>query len=94
MTKDPRKPTTLIHSLPTRQRTETAPRQDGRVVKRSAASQPGAHLQPSAEEIGRRAYEIFLRRGGHHGRDMDDWLQAEAELRTQGQRTLRPSTTR
>ncbi|HWP84362.1 MAG TPA: DUF2934 domain-containing protein [Terriglobia bacterium] len=27
-----------------------------------------------------RAYEIYLDRGGQHGRDIDDWLQAEAEL--------------
>jgi hypothetical protein len=32
-------------------------------------------------EIARRAYEIFERRGGGHGHDLDDWLQAEGELR-------------
>jgi hypothetical protein len=31
-------------------------------------------------EIARRAYEIFLGRGGHDGHDLEDWLQAEAEL--------------
>lgn len=36
---------------------------------------------PSPEQISRRAYELFLSRGGQHGRDLDDWLQAEAELR-------------
>jgi hypothetical protein len=35
---------------------------------------------PSEEEIARRAYEIFLRRGGDHGNDIEDWLQAEREL--------------
>ncbi len=34
------------------------------------------------EEIARRAYEIFLKRGGKHGSPMSDWLQAEAELRS------------
>ena len=33
------------------------------------------------EEIARRAYEIFERRGRSHGHDFDDWLQAERELR-------------
>jgi len=32
------------------------------------------------EEIAARAYEIFLRRGAEHGRDFDDWLQAQEEL--------------
>lgn len=27
-----------------------------------------------------RAYELYLARGGEHGRDMDDWLAAEQEL--------------
>jgi Protein of unknown function (DUF2934) len=39
------------------------------------------HSEPSTEEISRRAYEIFLERGGAHGSDSDDWLQAELELR-------------
>ena len=32
-------------------------------------------------EIARRAYELFLARGGVHGRDVEDWLTAEQELR-------------
>jgi hypothetical protein len=31
-------------------------------------------------EIRRRAYEVYLERGGHSGRELDDWLQAEREL--------------
>jgi hypothetical protein len=33
------------------------------------------------EEIRRRAYEIYLERGEHPGRELDDWLQAERELK-------------
>ena len=33
-----------------------------------------------AEDIRRRAYEIYLERGEQPGRDLDDWLQAECEL--------------
>jgi hypothetical protein len=33
----------------------------------------------SAEEMRRRAYEIYLERGEQPGREMDDWLQAEIE---------------
>ncbi len=36
---------------------------------------------PAREEIARRAYAIFRARGGTHGYDIDDWLQAERELR-------------
>jgi len=35
---------------------------------------------PITEAIAFRAYELFLARGGQHGRDLEDWLQAEREL--------------
>jgi len=35
---------------------------------------------PTAEEIQLRAYEMYVGRGGIHGLDTDDWLQAEREL--------------
>lgn len=36
---------------------------------------------PSYDDIARAAYERYLSRGGDHGRDFDDWLEAERELR-------------
>ena len=36
---------------------------------------------PTHDEISARAYEIYLRDGCVGGRDLDNWLQAEAELR-------------
>jgi hypothetical protein len=33
------------------------------------------------EEIRRRAYELYEKRGGEHGRAQEDWFQAEAEIR-------------
>lgn len=33
------------------------------------------------EQISIRAYEIYLARGGEHGRDAEDWYQAERELK-------------
>lgn len=36
---------------------------------------------PSQKEIAQRAYELFLARGAGQGQEVDDWLQAEAELR-------------
>jgi hypothetical protein len=32
-------------------------------------------------ETEKRAYELYEARGGEHGRDVDDWLEAEEELR-------------
>jgi Protein of unknown function (DUF2934) len=33
------------------------------------------------ERIRRRAYELYLRRGKEPGSELDDWLQAEGEIR-------------
>ncbi len=32
------------------------------------------------EQIRHRAYELYEQRGGESGRELDDWLQAEAEV--------------
>lgn len=34
------------------------------------------------KDIARRAYDLYLARGGEPGHDVDDWLQAERELRS------------
>jgi heme oxygenase len=34
------------------------------------------------EDVARRAYDLFLARGGQHGHDVDDWLEAERQLLT------------
>jgi DUF2934 family protein len=36
------------------------------------------------DRLAQRAYELYLARGGQDGRDMDDWLTAEQELRGGG----------
>lgn len=33
------------------------------------------------EVVAHRAYELYLERGAEDGRDVDDWLTAERELR-------------
>jgi Protein of unknown function (DUF2934) len=40
----------------------------------------GDARRPSQEAIAKRAYELFLQRGSVPGYELDDWLQAEAEL--------------
>ncbi len=49
--------------------------------KSSPESQPQtASGAPAREEIELRAYQIYVERGGAHGQDVEDWLQAEREL--------------
>jgi hypothetical protein len=36
---------------------------------------------PSEEEVRLRAYQRYLERGGGHGMDFEDWLEAERELK-------------
>ncbi len=36
--------------------------------------------EPSGEEIARRAHQLYLQRGGEHGKDVEDWVRAEKEL--------------
>jgi Protein of unknown function (DUF2934) len=38
-------------------------------------------VEPTLDDIRRRAYERYLERGGKHGQHFDDWLEAERELR-------------
>ena len=50
-------------------------------VRASKKSNGGADPFNDPDSVARRAYEIFQRRGGNHGADLDDWLEAERELR-------------
>ncbi len=43
--------------------------------------QESTRREATDEEIRTRAYEIYLARGGALGFELDDWLQAERELR-------------
>lgn len=47
-------------------------------VDLSVSAEPAALIE---EEIALRAYEIYLERGKTDGNDVDDWLQAEYELK-------------
>jgi hypothetical protein len=72
MTPKNRKSETLEHASPIQPRAEDT--SPNRAVNHS--------------EVRRRAYEIYLERGGLTGCELEDWLQAEYELRT-GARFIR-----
>jgi len=51
------------------------------------AKSPSSHeLHSSHEAIAVRAYEIFMGRGGVHGRDLEHWFEAERQLMEESQK--------
>mgnify|MGYP003538046969 CR=1 FL=1 len=58
---------------------------NGTVVLRRTGKMEKAYSEPPAigshDLIASRAYEIWQHRGQVHGRDQQDWFQAERELR-------------
>src|ERR1700726_2073455 len=77
-------------TMPTSRSKTDAPAKPRRTTKsaehrtaRSQAALPQAALPErglTEDAIAFRAYEIFLQRGGEHGRALDDWVAAEREL--------------
>lgn len=63
-----------------RRRTPTTSAPPARDMAADAAA--GAPSNPTYEQIAEAAYQRYLSRGGGHGRDFDDWLEAERELRS------------
>ncbi len=65
------------------QSTSSSPSTSSSKSSKSAESSQGSNLLrgPTPEEIARRAYELFLARGGAHGQEQQDWFQAERELK-------------
>ena len=48
---------------------------------RSSKSFANRSAQERESDIARHAYGLYLTRGCEHGHDVDDWLQAERDLR-------------
>jgi hypothetical protein len=75
--------TTLNHDTTAASATEAvteSPAQTPGIAPEETESEP-APYEPSDNEIARAAYHRFQARGGEHGGDLDDWLEAERELR-------------
>jgi Protein of unknown function (DUF2934) len=47
----------------------------------SSSSADSSESNPTYDEIAEAAYQRYLERGGSDGRDFDDWLEAERELK-------------
>ena len=52
--------------------------------KDATTDQAEPHHGLAFEQIQLRAYEIYIQRGRQDGLDLDDWFQAEKELKTSG----------
>ena len=39
-------------------------------------------VEPTQDDIRLRAYHRYLERGGGHGADFDDWVEAEKDLKS------------
>jgi Protein of unknown function (DUF2934) len=64
-------------------RAKTSSRGKNRELLRAGEEQESK--TPSANEdiqprVAERAYQLYQRRGGHHGQDLDDWFLAEQEV--------------
>jgi hypothetical protein len=46
--------------------------------------------QTLRQKVEKRAFELFLARGGQHGYHMEDWLKAEHEILGSGKKAEKP----
>ena len=44
------------------------------------------------DDVARRAYELFLARGGAEGHDVEDWLEAERQLEAEAEQITSNAT--
>jgi hypothetical protein len=65
-----------------------------RVVTPPTAKPASPQVQIPHDKIAKRAYEKWVQRGQPHGTDIQDWLEAEAELRSELTRTTGHGPTR
>ena len=50
-------------------------------LAKSAAAATATEQLPLEERLQKRAYELYVLQGNESGSELDDWLQAEDELR-------------
>lgn len=47
----------------------------------AGGTKSGTDIAPDLNQVAEQAYERFLARGQEHGRDQEDWFEAEREAR-------------
>jgi hypothetical protein len=69
-------------TAPRSESNDAAPARQARPkTRRSQPASASMAAGPTEEDIRRRAYQRYLDRGGDHGTDFEDWLEAERELK-------------
>jgi hypothetical protein len=63
---------------------QAQPRKGDALEKQGPSGSTTSRRTRTTEDIAQRAYELWLKRGGQHGSDQDDWLRAERELGGEG----------
>jgi hypothetical protein len=61
-------------------KTDAAPSPQDIAAEAAAIYPDTFETPPTPEEIAAEAYNIYVARGGEHGRDADDWYEAERRL--------------
>jgi Protein of unknown function (DUF2934) len=63
--------------------TQVSPRK-GKAIRRApqTSEAPQVSEEQIQENVRERAYQLFLERGSEHGHHLEDWLRAEAEIRS------------
>jgi hypothetical protein len=69
----------MKHTNPSRQQNPNPAPGPG-AAPPAGANQNGIQFAPSADEVARRAYFSYVNAGSPPGRDVQHWLEAEAEL--------------
>ena len=52
------------------------------------AKKPAIEMLSLEQRVQRRAYELYIERGNESGSELDDWLQAEEEIRRAEEESL------
>lgn len=63
------------------------------IAEATPSKQPAAYV-PTQEEIAARARQIFLSKGSQPGRDVENWLEAEAQLKAEWSSKMRKTKSR
>ncbi len=71
------------------QTTPRSKRPTSRKGRASAASNANTQDSGLYERIAQRAYELYEQRGGQAGSELEDWLQAEREIRSAAAKMLK-----
>lgn len=82
-------PAPASEAKPARTSTKKASAQAADAQPKKPAARRATRKKPveiSHEDIARRAHELFERRGGQHGFHLEDWYEAERQLREEAAR--------